>query len=121
MSDPKSTGKRPDKIKTDRDPVKPAGIRKPSHSKGYYSFQKQYPGAVGESDYFPVQNRRHLSLREKLLTAAAAVLVFLLFFLTASVGMNLSEKTPRAVTAGTGITEEAVPERAPGITRSAEG
>lgn len=93
--------------------------RKPSRTKGYYSFRKDYPAAASDGHSFPVEAEKpKLSTRGKIAAAIAAVLVFCVVFLLTDVWQNLAQRTPREEEVGSGITEQYEENALPGTTAS---
>ena len=70
----------------------------PSSSVGYYDFTQDYPGEQrADGVYFRSDAPGRFSRRQKLLIAAAAILVFCAAFTICRVMMHISEKQPGAI------------------------
>ncbi len=68
-------------------------MKKPSRSGGYYGFRKDYPEKTGNGGLYPTDSgSEKMSARAKLITAIAAVLVFVTAFIAVSAAMDLSER-----------------------------
>ena len=86
--------------------IRPSINRKPSRTKKGYSFTKDYPDSA-EGTFFPADpTPDKMSLKAKLMTFVAAVLVFVLSFIAFSTALDLSNRTPRSEIAGTGVYDE---------------
>ena len=91
--------------------------RKPSRTKGYYTFRRDYPTASSDGRSFSVAEKpQKLSARGKIAAAIAAVLVFCVVFLLTDVWQNLAQRPPREAEVGSGITEIYEENALPGTT-----
>ncbi|MBR1810969.1 MAG: hypothetical protein IJ766_04875 [Clostridia bacterium] len=79
--------------KTTKNGKRPAST---AATKGYYEFSADYPGERhADGTLFQRVKTVKLTRRQKLLTALAAVLLFVVCFIAASVCVNLSNRPPR--------------------------
>lgn len=73
--------------------ITPPKERKPSHTKGYYTFRKDYPQTDNTDSTFAVKPAK-LSIKTKIIIGIFAIIIFMLSFISASVIMNLSKREP---------------------------
>lgn len=90
--------------------------KRPSRTRGYYTFRKDYPG--GKQEGFPADAPPpRLGRGGKLLVAICAVLLFVIAFVGTDLWILQAKREPREAVAGTGVTLDGAEEWTAALTQ----
>lgn len=83
--------------------IEPQKEIKPSRTKGYYTFKKDYPSDMVPDAPFAVKSEK-MNIQTRIIISVISVILFITVFIGSSVIMNLSDRKPKAEIIGTGDT-----------------